>query len=148
MQNSMLGVIVKESIALANRTTGAGVVNGAAIDVTGVKEIVHVINATAVAAGSIKIQDVQFANDSSFSVNVSTFTSDDYLIKNDTMSATSAINQTTLAAAGSSKITLRNLALGAQKYMRVRAVASAGSPDTTAQVVTVLSYGDAPQVQS
>lgn len=148
MENSMLGVIVKESIALANRTTGDGVVNGAAIDVTGVQEIVHVINATAVAAGSIKIQDVQFANDSSFSVNVSTFTSDDYLIKNNTMSSTSAINQTILAAAGSSKLTLKNLALGAQKYMRVRAVASAGSPDTTAQVFTVLSYGDAPQVQS
>ena len=142
------GAVVKRSIALAQRTTGAAVTAGAAIDITGVEEIVHCISASALAAGTVGIQDVQFADDSSFSVNVTTVTSDDYLRKNNRSSSTSAIAQTLLAAAGSAKLSLANLALGTQKYMRVRAVQSAGSPDATFEVQTILNYADKPQIQS
>jgi hypothetical protein len=147
MEN-LRGVILEDSIALAQRTTGNAVVAGAAIDITGVDEIKHFITATAVAAGTNGIQDIQFANDSSFSVNVSTFTSDDYLNKNDGSSSTSAIAQTVLSAAGSKAISHKNLALGEQKYMRVRLVASAGSPDVTAKVDTLLNYSNQPKIQS
>lgn len=142
------GLIEKPSIASAQRTTGGAVTAGAAIDISGVEEIVHFLHASAVAAGTVGFQDVQFANDSSFSENVSTFTSDDYLRKNNRSSSTSAIAQTVLSAAGSTKLSLPNLALGAQKYMRVRAVQSAGSPNATFEVKTVLNYGNKPQIQS
>jgi hypothetical protein len=142
------GAIVKRSIALAQRDTEDAVTAGAALDITGVEEIVHVISASARAAGSVKIQDVQFADDSSFSVNVATFTSDDYLRKNDRSSSTSAINQTSLAAAGASKLSLANLALDGQKYHRVRTVASASASDVTYEVQTVLNYGNKPKIQS
>lgn len=147
MEN-LTGVILKRSIALAQRTTGAAVVAGAAIDITGVDEIKHIISASAVAAGTNGIQDVQFANDSSFTVNVSTFTSDDYLNKNNRSSSTSAIAQALLSAAGSSSVSHKNLALNGQKYMRVRMVASSGSPDVTAEVQTILSYLNKPQIQA
>lgn len=145
---NLTGVKIVRSIALAQRTTSAQVVAGAAIDITGVKEIKNFLSASAVAAGTVGIQDVQFADDSSFSVNVSTFTSDDYLGKNNTNSSTTAIAQTVLSAAGSTSLVLKNLALNAQKYFRVRTVASSGSPDATFEVQTVLDYLDKPQVQA
>jgi len=142
------GVVLKRSIPLAQRTTSAQVVAGAAIDITGVEEIVNVISASAVAAGSVKIQDVQFADDSSFTANVTTFTSDDYLRKDNRSSPTSAIDQTNLTAAGSRSLSLANLALESQKYFRVRTLASSGSPDVTFEVQTLVSYADKPQVQA
>ena len=142
------GTVVKRSIPLAARTTSAEVVVGAAINIDGVEEIVNSLSASVVAAGSIKIQDVQFADDSGFSVNVATFISNDYLNKNDRMSAVSAIDQTILTAAGDVKLSLANLALNNQKWYRVRALASTGTPNTTAEVQTVLSYGDKPQIAS
>lgn len=144
----LTGTKIVRSIALAQRTTSAQVVAGAAINITNVDEIKHFISASAVAAGTVGIQDVQFANDSSFSVNVTTFTSDDYLNKNDRDSSTSAIAQTVLSAVGTKSLSLKNLALGEQKYMRVRSVASSGSPDATFEVQTILSYLDEPQVQA
>lgn len=144
----LTGIKIVRSIALAQRTTSAQVVAGTAINITGVDEIKHFISASAVDAGTVGIQDVQFANDSSFSVNVATFTSDDYLNKNDRDSSTSAIAQTVLSAAGTKSLSLKNLALGEQKYMRVRSVASSGSPDATFEVQTILSYLDEPQVQA
>lgn len=144
----LTGVKIVRSIPLAQRTTSAQVVAGVAIDITGVDKIKNFISASAVDAGTVGIQDVQFANDSSFSVNVSTFTSDDYLNKNDRSSATSVIAQALLSAAGTRTVDLANLALGEQKYYRVRTVASAGSPDATFEVQTILSYLDEPQVQA
>ena len=144
----LTGVILKNSIALAQRTTGAAVILGAAIDITGVSEIKHFINATAVVAGNNSIQDIQFANNDSFSENVDTYTSDDYLNKNDRFSSISAIAQTTLTAPGIKTISHKNLAKKGQRYMRVRMVASSGSPDVTAEVKTILLYLDQPQIQS
>jgi len=141
-------VIVKRSIALAQRTTGSAVTAGAAIAIKGVERIVHVLSASARAAGTVGIQDVQFANDSSFTENVSTYTSDDYLNKNNALSSSSAIAQTLLSAAGSAKVSLANLAINGQEYMRVRAVQSSGSPDATFEVQTVLFYADSPKIQS
>lgn len=144
----LTGVILKNSIALAQRTTSAQVVAGSAIDISNVAEIKNFLYASAVEAGSVKIQDVQFANDSSFTENVSTYTSDDYLNKNDRMSATSAIDQTILTAAGTKSLSLKNLAIKGQKYFRVRTLASTGSPDATFEVKTILQYLDSPQIQS
>ncbi len=144
----LTGVILKHSIALAQRTTSAQVVAGSAIEISGVSEIKNFIYASALAAGTVKIQDVQFANDSSFTVNVSTYTSDDYLNKNNRSSSTSAIDQTSLAAAGTKSLSLKNLALEGQKYFRVRTVASSGSPDATFEVKTILLYLDQPQIQA
>ncbi|MEY2868975.1 MAG: hypothetical protein RIR01_1451 [Bacteroidota bacterium] len=148
MSEKLTGVILKRSVALAQRTTSAQVVAGVAINISGVSEIKNIISASAVAAGTVGIQDVQFADDSSFSVNVSTFTSDDYLGKNDRTSSTSAIAQTLLSAAGSKSLSLKNLALNNQKYFRVRTVASSGSPDATFEVQTILQYLNEPQVQA
>ena len=142
------GVIVKRSIALAQRTTSAAVTAGAATDITGVEEITCVLSASAIAAGTVGIQDVQFADDSSFSVNVDTYTSDDYLRKNNRAGSATAIAQTVLSAAGSAKISFVNLAKGTQKYFRPRAVQSSGSPDATFEVQTVVSYADRPKIQS
>lgn len=144
----LTGVKIVRSVALAQRTTSAQVVAGTAIDITGVDEIKHFISASAVAAGTVGIQDVQFADDSSFSVNVTTITSDDYLGKNNRSSSTSAIAQTVLSAAGTKSLSLKNLALATQKYHRVRTIASSGSPDATAEVQTILSYLDQPKVQA
>lgn len=144
----LTGVILEHSIALAQRTTSAQVVAGSSIDISGVSEIKNYLYASAVAAGSVKIQDVQFADDSSFSSNVSTYTSDDYLNKNDRMSSTSAIEQTSLSAAGTKSLSLKNLAINRQKYFRVRTVASSGSPDATFEVKTILLYLNQPKVQS
>lgn len=144
----LTGVKIVRSIALAQRTTSAQVVAGAAIDITNVDEIKNFISASAVDAGTVGIQDVQFANDSSFSVNVTTFTSDDYLGKNNRSSSTGAIAQTVLSAAGTKSLSLKNLALGDQKYYRVRTVASSGSPDATFEVQTILNYLEEPQVQA
>ena len=91
---------------------------------------------------------MQFANDSSFSVNVATFTSSDYLEKNDRFSATGSIAQTVLSAAGTRSLSLKNLALDGQKWFRVRTVASSGSPDATFEVQTILSFLGEPQVQA
>lgn len=146
--SDLTNILSVQSIASAQRTTSAQVVAGAAIDVTGVERIKHFLRATAVAAGTVGIQDVQFADDSSFSENVDTYTSDDYLIKNDTSNTDSAIAQTVLSAAGAVSIEMKNLAKEGQKYSRVRTVASSGSPDATFQVQTILSYLDAPKVQS
>lgn len=144
----LIGVKIVRSIALAQRTTSAQVVAGAAINIVGVEEIKHFISASAVAAGTVGIQDIQFANDSSFSVNVSTFTSSDYLEKNDRSSSTGSIAQTVLSAAGTRSLSLKNLALNGQKWSRVRTIASSGSPDATFEVQTILSYLDEPQVQA
>lgn len=147
MEN-LTGAILKNSIPLAQRTTGNALIVGAAIDITGVDEIKHFITATAVAAGTNGIQDVQFANDISFSVNVTTFTNDSYLNKNDRLSSISAIAQTVLSAAGTKAISHKNLALEGQKFSRIRMIASSGSPDVTAKVDTLLLYLNQPKIQS
>ena len=71
-----------------------------------------------------------------------------YLNKNDRDSATSAIAQTVLSAVGGSSLAHKNLAKNGQEWMRVRLVASAGSPDVTAKVDTLVNYLDKPQVQA
>lgn len=147
-QNFLSGIVVKNSIPLAQRAVAAAVTNGSAIDITGVEALLFSINATARVSGSVKIQDIQFANDSSFAVNLITYTSDDYLNKNNSLLATSAIDQTSLAAAGSAKISLTNLAKNGQKFARVRTVASAGASDLTFEVQAVLDYADKPKIQA
>ena len=147
MEN-LTGVILKNSVTLAQRTTGAAVVAGVAIPTAGVDEFKHFINVTARAAGTNGIQDVQFANDSSFTINVDTYTSDNYLNKNDRDSATSAITQTVLSSIGTKSISHKNLAKNGQEYMRVRLVASSGSPDVTTEVKTALLYLNKPQIQN
>lgn len=148
MSEKLSGVLYDKPIALAQRTTGAAVVNGTAMNIDGVSEIKAFIYATARAAGSAKIQDFQFADDSSFTTNVSTFTSDNYLNKNDRNSATSAIDQTELSAVGKRSIALKNLALDSQKWFRPRCLVSAGSPDITFGVDVILQYLNEPKVQS
>lgn len=144
----LTGVILKHSIPLTQRTTSAQVVAGSAIDISGVSEIKNYLYASAVASGSVKIQDIQFAEDESFGANTSTYTSDDYLNKNDRMSATSAIDQTSLSAVGTKSLSLKNLAKNGQKFFRVRTLASTGTPDATFEVKTILLYLDEPKVQA
>lgn len=147
-KNYISGLVVKNSIPLAQRAVASTVTSGTAIDITGVESMLFCINATARASGSIKIQDVQFANDSSFSTNVITYISDDYLDKNNSLLATSAIDQTSLAAVGSSKIYLSNLAKNGQKFVRVRTISSATASDVTFEVQAVLDYANKPKIQA
>tara|TARA_R110000868_G_C10972986_1_gene771151 strand:- start:40551 stop:41003 length:453 start_codon:yes stop_codon:yes gene_type:complete len=142
------GSVIESSIPLLQRAVASAVTVGAAINVTGVQAILHTIKASAVAALTVGIQDVQFANDAGFTTNVSTYTTDDYLNSNDQDSASSAIVQTLLAAAGSSKLSLVNLAKNGQEFMRVRAVQPAGTPDATFGIETLLVYGSEPKIQS
>ena len=74
---NLTGAILKRSISLAQRTTCAAVVNGNAISTVAVDEFKHFIAATARAAGSNGIQDIQFSDKSDFSGdNTDTYTSD------------------------------------------------------------------------
>jgi len=148
MSEKLTGVIKKIGLVSTASTAEDATINGSAILITGVQEIKAFIDVTAYTTGSVKIKDVQFANDSSFSVNPSTFTSDDYLNKNDRKSATSAIDQTSLSATGTKSISLKNLALNDQKYFRVNFLT--GSVDTalTFKSEVLLSYLDEPQIQA
>ena len=148
MSEKLTGVIKKIGLVSTASTAEDATIHGSAILITGVQEIKAFIDVTAYTTGSVKIKSVQFADDSSFSVNPSTFTSDDYLNKNDRKSATSTIDQTSLSAIGTKSISLKNLALNDQKYFRVNFLT--GSVDTalTFKSEVLLSYLDEPQIQA
>lgn len=120
---------------------------GSAIDISNVIAIALFLRCTVYTDGDISIQDVQFADDSSFTTNVVTITSDDILMKNDPSSSDSAISQTLLEATGIAKIRLENRAINSQKYMRVRTV-SDNSADLTAEVIAILSKKVVPAIQA
>lgn len=138
----------KSATALAPATiSSAAVQNGVAISVDGVYSFKFILDLYARTNGSIKIQDIQFANDSSFTVNVSTYTADEDLLKNNVMSSTSAINQTALSAVGKSTIRFDNKAINGQKFARVRTVTT-GTVNLGAQVWAELLMDSAPVIQS
>lgn len=137
--------------ALAYGTrSSAAVQTGAAIDLTDVVGIKFVHDVVSRTDGTSKIQDIQFANDSSFTVNVSTFTADTDLIKNDSASSTSAIAQTSLSAAGKTAVSIENKAVDGQKYARVRTVTTVGDSavNLVSQVFAEVVYSKSPVVQS
>jgi hypothetical protein len=137
--------------ALAYGTrSSAAVQSGAAIDLTDVVELKFVLDLVSRTDGSTKIQDIQFANDSSFSVNVSTYTANADLIKNNSSSSTSAIDQTSLAAAGKSAVSIENKAINGQKYARVRTSTTVGDAavNLVSQVVAIVTYSKSPVIQS
>jgi len=137
--------------ALAYGTrSSAAVQTGSAIDVTDAVALKFVLDAVSVTDGTVKIQDIQFANDSSFTTNVSTYTADADLIKNDSTSSTSAIEQTLLSAAGKSAVSIENKAVNGQKYARVRTVTVVGSSavNLVSQVFAEIAYNYSPVVQS
>lgn len=137
--------------ALAYGTrSSAAVQSGSAIDITDVVALKFVLDAVSVTDGTVKIQDIQFANDSSFTENVSTYTSDLDLIKNNSSSSTSAIEQTLLSAAGKSAVSIENKAVNGQKYARVRTVTVVGDSavNLVSQVFAEIAYNYSPVVQS
>lgn len=138
----------KSATALAPATiSSAAVQNGAAISLEGVSAIKFVLDVYSRVNGTIKIQDVQFANDSSFTENVSTFSADEDLLKNDVMSSVSAIDQTILSAVGKRAIRLDNKAIKGQKFVRVR-TETTGTVNLGAQVWAELRLDESPVVQS
>jgi len=148
MSEKLTGVIKKIGLVSTASTAEDATINGSAILITGVQEIKAFIDVTAYTTGSVKIKNVQFADDSSFAVNPSTFTSDDYLGKNDRISSVSAIDQTSLGAVGTKGISLKNLALNNQKYFRVNFLTGSVSTDLTFKSEVILEYLDKPQIQS
>jgi len=148
MSEKLTGVIKKIGLVSTASTAEEATIHGSAILITGVQEIKAFIDVTAYTTGSVKIKSVQFADDSSFSVNPSTFTSDDYLNKNDRKSATSAIDQTSLSATGTKSISLKNLALNNQKYFRVNFLTGIADTALTFKSEVLLSYLDEPQIQA
>lgn len=145
-RDHFFGTRVATALASAARSSAA-VQNGAAIDVSNVKGITLIHEVSVFATGTSGIQDVQFADDSSFTTNVTTVTSDDFLMKNDRSSTTSAIAQTVLAAVGRRKLSIENRAVNSQKYMRVRTVTT-GTVDLTSNVIALLAENDSPVVQA
>ena len=136
------------STALASAAlSSAAVQTGVAIDVSNASSIALVEEVSVFATGTFGIQDVQFADDSSFAVNLVTITSDDFLMKNDRSSTTSAIAQTVLAAVGRRKLSLENKAINTQKYMRVRTVTT-GTVSLTAGVIALIEENEKPVVQA
>lgn len=146
-KDHFFGTRVATALASAARSAAA-VQTGAAIDVSNAKSIALIHEVTAFTAGTAGIQDVQFADDSSFTVNVSTYTSDDLLLKNDRSSSTSAIEQTVLGATGRRKLSLQNLAVNSQKWMRVRGVTVGESVGLTNNIIALIEEKTAPVVQA
>ena len=137
---------VSTALASSVITTNA-VQTGVAIDVSNAIAIAVILNVSAWTSGSIGIQDVQFADDSAFTTNLVTYTSDDVLLKNDRSSLVSAITQSILSAIGRRKVSLENRAINNQKWMRVRTV-SAGGASLTADVIVQTSECISPVVQA
>lgn len=144
----LTGIIKKVGLVSTASTAEDATINGSAILIDKVSEIKVFLDVTTWTSGSVKIKNVEFADDSSFSVNLSTYTSDDYLNKNDRMSATSAIDQTILTAAGTKALSLKNIALNKQKYFRVNFLTGSVSTDLTFKSEVILQYLDSPQIQS
>lgn len=136
------------STALASvAITADEVQEGVAIDISKAVAIAIILECTAHTTGDIQVQDIQFADDSSFTQNVETITSDDFLLKNDRSSSDSAVDQTNLAAVGRSRISLENRAVNDQKYMRIRTI-SANSADLTANAIAIIKEGEGVVVQA
>lgn len=146
-KDHFFGTRVATALASAARSSAA-VQTGVAIDISNAKSISLVHEVTAFTAGTAGIQDVQFADDSSFSVNVSTYTTDDLLLKNDRSSSTSAIAQTVLGAVGRRKLSFQNLAINSQQFMRVRGVTVGGSVGLTNSIIALMEEKIAPVVQA
>lgn len=148
MSENLTGIIKKVGLVSTASTAEDTAIPGSAILIEGVKELKVFLDVTTWVSGSVKIKDVQFADDSSFSVNVSTYTSDNYLNKNDRKSSVSAIDQTSLNAVGTKSISLINLALNNQKYFRVNFLTGAVNTDLTFKSEVILEYLDKPQIQA
>lgn len=124
--------------ALASVAISADAVQtGAAIDISNAVGLAFILECSAFTDGQISVQDIQFADDSSFTENLVTITSDDILMKNDRSSTVSAVLQTVLTAVGRKKISVENRAINGQKYARIRTV-SADSADLTANVIALV----------
>ncbi len=138
--------------ALAYGTrSSAAVQTGSAIDVTDAVALKFVLDVVSRSDGSVKIQDIQFSDTSDFSgSNVSTYTADADLIKNNPSSSTSAIAQTSLSAAGKTAVSIENKAVNGQKYARVRTVTTVGDSAVSlvSQVFAEIAYNYSPVVQS
>jgi predicted secreted protein len=145
-RDHFFGTRVETALATA-ALSSAATQNGVAIDVSNVAAIAFVEHVSVFSTGTFGIQDVQFADDSSFTTNVVTITSDDFLMKNDRSSATSAIAQTVLAATGRRKLSLENRAVNSQKWCRVRTVTT-GTVSLTASVIALLDFNEQPVVQA
>jgi hypothetical protein len=148
-KDHFFGTRVVTALASGARNSAA-VQTGAAIDISNAKSIALVHEVSAFSDGTAGIQDVQFADDSSFTQNVVTITSDDILMKNDRSSSTSAIAQTVLAATGRRKLSLENRAVNEQKYMRVRGVTVVGDSavSLTNNIIALIEERTAPVVQA
>ncbi len=145
-RDHFFGTRVETALATA-ALSSAATQTGVAIDISNVAAIAFVEHVSVFATGTFGIQDVQFADDSSFTTNVVTITADDFLMKNDRSSATSAIAQTVLAATGRRKLSLENRAVNSQKWCRVRTVTT-GTVSLTASVIALLEFNDQPAVQA
>ncbi|MFT6842659.1 MAG: hypothetical protein ACJASR_001428 [Psychroserpens sp.] len=127
---------------------GNAVQVGASIPVGNAVAIAFFLEVSAWVAGDIKIQDVQFADDAGFTLNVDTYTSDDILMKNDRSNDDiTAIDQTLLGGIGIRKLSIENRALNDQAFFRVNTI-TANTADLTAGVIAVIGESVSPVVQS
>lgn len=138
----------RKAKALASAALSSDAVqNGVAIEISKAVGLSFWLNVTAYTDGDIQVQDIQFADDSSFTENVVTITSDDILMKNDRTSTVSAIAQTNLSAVGSRKISVENRAINSQKYARIRTITD-NSADLTADVDVLIEETEGPVIQA
>lgn len=122
--------------------------NGVAIPLGKAVSLAFFLEVTAYTTGDIKIQDVQFADDQAFTLNVDTYSSDDILLKNDRNDqVTTAVEQTLLAAVGTRKLSIENRALNDQAFVRIRTI-TANTASLTANVKVVIGESVSPVVQS
>lgn len=129
--------------------TSATVTNGVAISLDKATTFAYCLKVTNWVSGSVKIQDIQVADDNAFTTNVVTFSASsnpNQVIGNDHSQVVDAFTQSLLSANGEKAIYFRSLGINNQAFVRARLV-STGTVDLTAQVVGIKLETEAPIIQ-
>lgn len=129
--------------------SSATVTNTAAISLSKAISFAYCLKVTGWVSGSVQIQDIQVADDSSFTQNVTTFSASsnpDQVIGNDHTQAINAFTQSLLSGNGEKNIYFRSLGRDNQAFVRARLV-STGTVDLDVQVVGIKLESESPVIQ-
>ena len=129
--------------------SSATVTNTTAISLSKAISFAYCLKVTDWVSGSVQIQDIQVADDSSFTQNVTTFSASsnpNQVIGNDHTQTVNAFTQSLLSGNGEKNIYFRSLGRDNQAFMRVRLV-STGTVDLNVQVVGIKLESESPVIQ-
>ena len=137
----------KTNLLLPTAISSATVTNTSAVELKKGISYVMFLDVTARSNGSVQIQDIQLADDSSFTENVSTFSASSnagQVLANDRSSTVDAFTQTVMTTVGTKAIHFRSLATNGQKFMRARLVTVGGTVSLTTMVQMIALENEAP----